>query len=124
MQKQKTPNGKSPTNDMSAQARTAELSLEHQAAGMVGPLPSAPPETDWSKPVEYRAWFLPYFVGTGVDHVLTVGGHVATGVQVSGIVQSIALHPNGWVHVRVEIGGKGSGACKYITLKEGHGEQL
>jgi hypothetical protein len=109
--KQKTPNGTTPIlNDALAVARTIEL-----------PLPA--PDTDWSKPVEYRAWFLPYNVGTGVDHVFIVGGHVATGVQVSGIVRSIALHPNGCVHVRVEVGGKG-GVCKYITVKEGHGEQL
>jgi hypothetical protein len=109
--KQKTPNGTTPIlNDALAVARTIEL-----------PLPQ--PDTDWSKPVEYRAWFLPYNVGTGVDHVFIVGGHVATGVQVSGVVRSIALHPNGCVHVRIEVGGKG-GAFKYITVKEGHGEQL
>jgi hypothetical protein len=107
-----------------AYAGAVQDNLAHQAASMVGPAPvAAPPDTDWSKPVEYRAWFLPYNVGTGVDHVFILGGHVATGVQVSGVVKAITLHPNGCVHVRVEVGGKG-GVCKYITVKEGHGEQL
>lgn len=90
-------------------------------------IPSAPAltplETDWTKPVQYRAWFLPYNLGTGVNHVFILGGHIATGVQVSGLVRSIELHPNGCVHVKVELAGT-SGQFKYITVKEGHGEQL
>jgi hypothetical protein len=94
-------------SDASAVARTVDLPLE----------------TDWSKPVEYRAWFLPYMVGTGVDHVFMIGSHVATGVQVSGTIRAITLHPNGCVHVKVELSGM-AGQYKYITVKEGHGEQL
>lgn len=79
-----------------------------------------PKEPDWTKEVEMRVWFLPYNLGTGVDHVFIIGGAVATGVAVSGVVKRITWMPNGTVRVAVKMGED----TKYILVREGHGEML
>lgn len=91
------------------------------------PATNTPP--DGSKPIELEYYYLPYNLGTLVQHQITVDGAVNDGCKVGGICRRIVLYPGGVAVAEVECGrlpgmlnSEQKTRTEYIVLTGGHGK--
>lgn len=105
------------------------------AAAKVQPLPlaadpveapkakRAPPEPDFSKPIELGGWWLPYIIATSGASSFVLGSLLNSGTEVSGIVKRVLLLPTGVCAVGVQAPGPdGEGTeLRWLYFLEGHG---
>lgn len=97
-----------PAIDLSAEPGVIDATTPDTPEPIAAPRPKPKPRVDWLGEIELKHIALKFMALSGTQ-AMTLGGHVATGFDCSGVVRRMTRLADGTVRVLVEVGASAGG---------------